>query len=169
MHRYAVGEPFNPDTPQRRYDEGFRFTYDADGIMLVGFMERPTSAEIRDFKSGVAQFALVEGKACAVLCFRFGTQPWSDAPWEAWRLQADGDELPEESANLFTVVLADAGTGVVKVLRSIGWKQDFAATVHRVCSRLVDEQASPEAATSELNNLFVLPTAQLLQQAIARG
>lgn len=167
MQRFAVGEPYNPDTPRRRYNDGYHFTYSDTGIFLTGFMARPTSAEIKDIKSGVAQFALVEGKACAVLCARFGTLPWVDAPWEAWRLP-EGSRLPDKDANLITVILVDGDTGIVKVVRSLGWKHDFAAAVHRVFSRLVAEQASPETATLELNRLYDLPTDLLVKQAVAR-
>ncbi|MBO2461563.1 hypothetical protein [Actinomadura violacea] len=167
MQRYAVGEPYDPKNPRRRYDDGFHFSFSDTGIMLVGFMAGPKPAEIQDFKSGVAQFALVDGESCAVLCFRFGTQPWSDAPWEAWRLPA-GYRLPEQGANLITIVLVDGDTGIVKVVRTIGWKPDFAAAAHRVFSRLVAGPASPEAATADLNRLFALPTAELVKQAVAR-
>jgi len=168
MHRYEVGKPHNPDQPNRTYPEGFHLNYMDGDISVIAYMDQPTAGEIRDFKSGVPQFALVEGKSCLVLCIRMGTQPWSDAPWEAWRQQT-GRGLPEPGANLLTVLLCDARGGIVRNIRVIGLNTDFAQALHRVVARLTAEGAAPETASAELKGFMASTPTELVARAQHRA
>lgn len=155
LHRYAVGEPYGgtprawPETPHLRLTPA--------GCELLLFLGAPTSAEVRDVKSGVDQWAWTDADQVAVLCYRLGTMPWSDAPYEAGREPEAERGAPAggpDDGILITVMLVDAHDGTIRAIRATTWPAAFAEKIRETIRRQLDVPPEPEAAGAALNNLY---------------
>src|ERR1039457_3759667 len=83
MHVLEVGQPYNPG--RTRWPETPHLRLTPGGCELVLFLGHPSAAEVRDVRTGIAQFTWTDGGPVSVLCVRFGTLPWMDTPHEPWR------------------------------------------------------------------------------------
>jgi hypothetical protein len=155
LHRYAVGEPYGgkpktwPETPHLRLSPA--------GCELVLFYGAPTRDEVRDVKSGVVQWAWVESERVAVMCFRIGTMPWSDAPFEVHRVPEDERGIPAggpDDGLLVTVMLVDATDATIRVIRVVTWPAAFAEKVRDTVRRHLDAPPVPTAAAAALEALY---------------
>jgi hypothetical protein len=128
MHQYQVDQLYHPD--RRSWPEGAVYQYRGGGHELLLFLESPTAAEIEDVRRGPVEFALLVVPPTIVFCYRFAGIPWSDSPYTIHlvpveeRLGVD-DPVLEESRALLTVILVDAGDGVIRALRVISFSADF--------------------------------------------
>lgn len=139
MHDYRVGQPYSPT--RRGWPEIAQYNYRQGGHELVLFFRSPTSREIRAVRQGAAEFALYHHEDLVVLLYRFGPPgegvPWSDAPYtwhlvppEQRTLPPAGDELGPEARALLSVILVDAGTGIVRALRQVSLSPEFTRALH---------------------------------------
>jgi hypothetical protein len=157
MHRLAVGQPYSPTG--RTYPDGtMRWSFTPSGVELLLAFSHPTSKEIQDVRTGAAQFALLAGDHVLLMAHRFGTMPWSDAPWEVAAQRAEGREpgladVPEGQSLLVQVVLVDADTGLVRVLRSTTWSREFVEAVRAAIERQLT-MASADRAQVEIQALY---------------
>lgn len=149
LHRYEVGKPYSPSRSQ--WPEMGEYNYRDGGHELRLFLASPSPQEIKEIGTGRAEFALLGGEVAPdvlFLLYRFGSMAWSDAPY-SWHLveqQLPGQELPppldapDDSAYraLLSVILVDAGTGVIRALRAISFSLEFTRALHRA----VREQAA---------------------------
>lgn len=171
MHKYEVGQPYNPGHTSWPEQPELRIT--AHGIELLLFYKTPTAKEIRDVRSAPATFAWVPGDRVALLCYRFGPGQWSDAPFEAHR-QNDGDRgwlgtFDPASHRLVTVMLVDAATGVIKAIRVVTWTPEFAAAVRDSLVHQLAASYDETAAGRELASVYTQNTSNQLatQEAVA--
>lgn len=171
MHLYQVGALYHPG--RTRWPEGPHLRLAPNGCELVLFYANPTAAEVRDVKSGVPSFALTVRPHVAVLAYRFGTQPWSDAPFEAHR-QPEGQRgrlagaVGSGDALLLHLLLVDAATGVIKTQRALSWPASFADAMRAM---VADQLAAPYDAASagrELGEVYRLDSQALIDSAAAR-
>ena len=145
MYRYVVGQPYIPG--RTSYPEAIQYNY-RGGHELLAWLQSPTAREVRDWRQGVAQFALYVEQPVIVLLHRFGDQPWSDSPFAWHRVPEDERHLPptgqememREPRALLQVTLVDADTGIVRVLRAVSWSPAFTAAVHLA---IHDQAAAP--------------------------
>jgi hypothetical protein len=134
MHSYQIGEPYHPD--RTRWPEASQFSYRQGGYELVLFMSQPTATEITSVgrAGSAAEFALVSRDDLVVLVYRFGSLPWSDAPYSWHLVPEDQRALPApvgvaEPHDLLQVILVDASTGIVRGLRVLAWPTSFSAAM----------------------------------------
>jgi hypothetical protein len=166
VHKLEVGQPYHP--ARTRWPQGTHLRINRNGIDLVLFMDRPKASEVRACKQGPVQWAWVSGEHASVLCYRFGTEPWGDSPYQAHREpQADRGTPP---GNAVQIILVDASSGIVRALRLVGWSQEF---LDAVLANVADQLARPadeRAAEAELNRFYAHDSAVLARDhATARS
>lgn len=169
MHVLAVGGLYNPG--RRRWPEGPHLRLTPAGCELALFYDRPPSAEVRDVRTGVAQFAWLDAGPVSVLAYRFGMQPWADAPYEPWKEPEADRGVPAGAAGnslALQVVLVDASTGIVKALRLLTWEPGFAQAVRDTLSRQLAAPPDDAAADRKLGELYRRDSAALAEQAAVR-
>jgi hypothetical protein len=137
MPALEIGKPF-PGLSFPTADAG-EYLYTGAGHELRIFWSRPSAREIESVRKGVAEFGLLYEEGLICLAYRFGgsSKPVSEAMY-SWHLVPVGkrqippgeDEGPSESRALLTVVLIDAATGIVRVLRAVTFSPEFTHELH---------------------------------------
>lgn len=128
MYSYEVGQLYHPD--RTTWGETPQYNYRGGGHELVLFYGSPTSREIRDVRRGLAQFAFAVEEGVIFFLYRFGEQPWSDAPYsihlvpEAERT-VPPPEATSETRALLNVHLVDADTGLIRANRTLSLSPEF--------------------------------------------
>lgn len=158
MHRLAVGERYNA-TLATIPDGTANWRFTTTGVELLLGLSRPSSTEIRDVKTGLAQFALLSADHVLMMAHRFGTMPWSDAPWEASRQRLAGEEpgLIEVTASqhlMIQVVLVDADSGVVRAVRHVSWNHAFVEAVRAAIQRQLAVTGDPSRAQAQIQSWY---------------
>jgi hypothetical protein len=134
FYRYAVGEPYDPKIKSWPPDVSvFQFT--TGGMGLAGFLSNPTPNEIRDWKTGRAQFALFAEADVIMILYKIGASPWSDAPWTAHLVppddRPDTGPLPtKETRHLLQLTLVNSDDGIIKVFRATSLSPDFSRALN---------------------------------------
>lgn len=140
MHAYRVGHRYHPDV--RRWPEIGQLRITPDGVELALFMARITPQEIADIRTGVAEFAWVDGEHVAVLGYRFGGEGrgWSDNPYHPGRDRHAGLPAGAGEADkhlVVSVVLVDADTGLIVAMRQTTWPPGFVRRVAETVNRML--------------------------------
>lgn len=119
MHVLRVGHLYDPE--RASWPEGTQYAFRGGAHELLLFFRGPTAAEVEAVRRGRARFALYAQGDLLVLCSKFGDQPWADAPF-SWHLLPEGEregppELTGDERIALQIILVDAATGIVHVLR----------------------------------------------------
>lgn len=145
MHHIEVGKVFgSPPWPEgSEYNWHGRAGEPGGAHDLMLRFTRPSSSEVGAVRTGEAEFALVELPPAVFLLYRFGIGvPWSDCPY-SYHLLPAGSRVPppaegsEEQRALLTVLLLDAPTGVVKVIRAVTLSPEFTLKLHDAIRRQI--------------------------------
>lgn len=180
MHEYRVGAPYHPD--RAAWPEIAQYNHRGGGHELVLFLADPTADETEAAARGTAEFALFAEADLLLLLYRFGRPgrgiPWSDAPY-SWHMAGSERALPPptglaEPHALLTVMLVDAGTGIIRALRVVTLPPALTTALHLA---IRDQAARPwpggdayDAALADLYRRY--PTTESLlrvSRARARG
>ena len=144
LHVLEVGKLFIPG--QTHYREASILEHTESGPMLILAINRPTIKEIRAVKNGKIELALYEREPVLWLLFKIqGFGPWSDAPFSIRLYDGRGrkfdwsEEIDEGMGLGLQIILIDAGTGIVKVLRYVAtptrFSREFRAAILRQLER----------------------------------
>jgi hypothetical protein len=161
MHRIQVGLPYHPDV--RRWSEGAEYNWRGGGHELVLRLSRPTAVEVAAVQRAPLDLALWTGDDVLVLLYRFGAGgsgiPWSDAPYSIHRVpeaeRVPPPELEPGQMPLMTVVLLDADTGIVRVVRAVSLPHGFGAALHAAIRAQLERPYPGDAAyEAEIAQLF---------------
>jgi hypothetical protein len=173
MHVLQVGKPYIADRGQ--WPEAVEYNYRGGEHDLRMFFRAPGQQEVEAVRKGRCDFAVaVEGPVIFLLyCFRPAAD-WSDAPY-SWHLLPETEQaLPDvegpETRALLQVVLTDAQTGLVRVLRAVTFSPSFTRALHRAIRQ---QAASPwpgraayDAALRDLYRRYAT-SEDLLRRAVA--
>ena len=144
MHAYRVGELYSPG--HTAWPEGVDYNYRSGGHELRLFYHDPTPKEIEYIRVGAAQFAVVADKDLLFLCYKFGDGPWSDAGFsphflpEAERGTPPATPATPKTRALLSILLIDAATGILRVVRTVTFSPAFTHTLHQL---LIAQAARP--------------------------
>lgn len=111
--------------------EGGHYSYNAAGHMLQLHLPGATDTEVRDVRAGRAEFALAVEGPVIFLLFRFGRQPWSEAPFSVhlvpkkWRRTTLRTADTGERRNMLRILLIDTRSGILKAIRVCGLSAHF--------------------------------------------
>ena len=165
MYRYQVGQLYNPRIT--RWPETPHLLLDAQaGPELTLFYGSPTAREVEQVRTGRIRFAWIDSDHTAIIAFRIGDLPWSDAPYHPHREKADGRDpgVPgtDDESVLCFVVLVDADTGIIAAMRMVSWPAEFAGAVRRSVQRLMAAPYSKAATDATLKALYDRYTSEQL-------
>lgn len=132
----AVGKLYKPG--QTSWPVCVDYNYTTNGHELRLFWNQMAKQEIMEVKKGRAEFALFIDQRVMWLCFKFGTMPWSDQPFNIQLVPQDIRALPQElEANQrasLVILLVDADTGILKAIRSLTFSPAFSVALHKAIS-----------------------------------
>ena len=137
LRHFEVGKLFEPGVTS--YPEGVKFDFIEGGPVLLLFFAGPTEEEVEavrggGFKIGFLESGIIEDNRhkgiIIFLLFRFGRLPWMDAPFSIHLAQRKTPAEVEDGLGYgLQVLLIDAATGVLKVIRLVGlgteWSRNF--------------------------------------------
>lgn len=182
-HILQVGKLYHPD--RVRWPERADFNVRSGAPELRLFVAAPTANETQAVSRGVASFALFVEQPVILFCYQFAVTgqapafPWSDAPFSIHLLSAafpdEGTppELPQpfEERSLLQVLLVEAGSGILKVIRALTLPPDFSAELAvavREQSELTWNEAQFDSALKSIYSRY--PSSQsLIGAARIRG
>lgn len=152
--------------------EGVRFNIDESGSVLYLNYDLPTAGEIDDIQSGDLEYKLFYYREVAWLLFRFGSQPWIDAPYSI-HLSSAGTDLPEIDEGLgltCTIILINNRNGEIKSLRFISFDTKFSKALKECIEDQKEKEFSRSDYDANLNNtMMAYTTNQLVKMAKVRG
>jgi hypothetical protein len=154
-----VGELFAPG--RASYQEASWLDYTETGPMLLMAINRPTPKEIEAVKNGRIELALYEKEPVLWFLYKIrGFGPWSDCPFSIRLYDGKGRSLDwseeiEEGAGLgLQIILIDAGTGIVKVLRLTGLPTKFSRELRAMILRQLERPFDAESYHREINRVY---------------
>lgn len=166
MTAYSVGSLYHPG--RTSWPEGPHYNYRSGAHELLLFYARPSKAEIDDIRKGPCEFAVVERGSAVALCYRFGGQPWSDAPY-SWHLVPEGQrdlpsaDLEADKRAVLSVLLVDASTGILRAIRQVTWSPEFTRAMHAAIRRQAEAPWSEMTYHRDVEALYsICPTSQAL-------
>ena len=171
MSIYEVGKPYSPT--KKHWPEGVDYNFRAGRHELRLFMRTPNRQELTDTETGEARFALTVEKDIIYFCYRFGLGDWGDCGFSIHLVPKDERILPEPPATeyeraLLSVLLIDAETGIVKVIRAVSLSPQFTRKLHQA---IRDQASRPFPADYDRQGEEVYrryTSAQLVERAIIR-
>lgn len=164
----AVGQPYGRwPSPGR---DGAVLTLEPGWMELTMFMSRPRPEEIAAVRAGRAEFAWVTCPHAGMLCFRLGTLPWWDAPYEAHKAGTPGwaEAVVPGMHHLLAITLVDADDGITRALRPVTWPPHFTGAVRDAVAGHLAAPRDDSAARAELTALWDSGTSeQVMRRAQA--
>lgn len=124
LHAYEVGALYSPG--RTSWPEAGEYNYRGGAHELRLFYANLKEPEIKAITRRPCEFGAVAVGPVLFFLYKFGTNPWSDAPY-SWHLvrAARPDEateppaLEENERVLLNIVLVEATTGVIAGLRTV--------------------------------------------------
>lgn len=140
MELYTVGKPY----PGGLLPPSNNYNYRQGQHELIVSMPDLADSEISDFRSGEARFALTVLDSVIFLSYKFGDQPWSDAPFN-WHLvptemRSEPPVTTGDTRAILFIILIDAKNGIVQALREITFSPRFTRLLH---ANIVEQIKSP--------------------------
>lgn len=164
-----VGKPYPSPIPWR--DGTCEIRIDEKGVDFVLAIASPKTHEVKAFRQGNAEFALVPGKHHLMWVYKFTDPrdsnpkhglPWSDQPWEYHRQSKPAPAAPAGRGGSFQLqlILVDAATNVIKALRLIGPSVEFADALRDAVEAQAAVPYDPAAAAREIQSVYARYTSQ---------
>jgi hypothetical protein len=124
LYKYEVGELYKEGVTSYPND-GCVFDFTKTGCILTIFMKSPNETEINDIRTGAVKAAIFTYENVIMLLFKFGSQPWYDAPFTVHKtspgtFSSEEKEFEPGVGFSLMVILVDGDTGRIAVLRLIG-------------------------------------------------
>lgn len=171
MKALIVGEPLEEN--KRKYAEGLIFDTGKSGAKLLIFFNSPTSKEIDSVKNADIELRLCVLNDIIFILSKVGTNPWMDSPYSVHLAKYKLEDLPEteqlNSGYGLPIILIDANTGIVKVIRYIGLSTEFSQKLNQEINKQYSLPFSEGKYHMSLNRIFNnYNTKDLLKYSIAR-
>lgn len=167
----SVGGKFPIDTSGSPVSIAFR----DNQAMLILKLGGLKSREIRDVKSGLAQFAIYTQQDMMFFCFRFGIMPWMDCPYTI-HLEKGGSydfdsEVKDGQGYALQIYLVEAETDTIKVIRLIGLPTEMSRRIREI---VLAQKQTRKLAKFECDMLVasiynMLPTTAMVDIAKSKG
>ena len=172
MHTLEVGKLYIPG--RTRWPEAVEYNWYDGGHELRMFYARPSVREIAAVRKGRAEFGLFRTVRAVFLLARFGDMNWMDAPYSYHLLPADrrpdlNVELDPETRFLCQILLIDASTGILHVLRGVTFSPEFSRELLDAVRAQAQAGFSTRNYDEEINRVYASNTTdQLVRSAWIR-
>ena len=122
-----------------RHPEGCHVGFDAGGISVVTFFNRPTDDEVSQFSEGSAiQLAVSHMRGVLLMLIKPGTLSWMDAPYNPLVGEAPPlPDIPDGQGLSCVLYLVDGISGTIRHMRLIGLPTKFSQVFVDVCRDMV--------------------------------
>jgi len=145
MQQLRVGMPYDPARSCWPEAADYNFRHGQHELRL--FMALPTAAEVAAIRSGPVEFGMFVEPEGLFVVTRFGRSLSFDTSYQ-WHRVDPADRAPPPATEetlpglraLLTIILVDAATGLVRVLRAVTYSPEFTRAIHRA---IADQAASP--------------------------
>jgi hypothetical protein len=165
----SVGQLYHPE--RTRWLEGVEYSYDRNGHTLLLIWSGLDHQVVEAVRKGRVDLALWARGGVVILLYRIeGACDWSDAPYSWHIVPPERRQLPPmpaaEERALLSVILVDADTGLVRVLRAVTMATTFTRRLHGEIAAQASAQWDAAAYDEELRLLYAShSTAALLATA----
>lgn len=135
MQIVALGKPLFEG--RNELPEAIEYNYQAGDHTLLLSMKNLHPSEIKAVREEPAEFGLYCEDGIIFLLYRFGEiLPWSDSAFSWWNVAEEDRRIPEQRKHpaeriLLKIILVEAATGVVKVIRVTTFSPEFTEKLHR--------------------------------------
>jgi hypothetical protein len=170
MYEVKVGKLFKAGVTH--YEEMPEYNYRSGVHQLLIAMQHLRPEEIEAVRSARASFAFTVIKDVLVFQYRFGSVlSWSDAAYTWHKVSVAEQQLPPEVAGeqraMLEIVLIEATTGIVKVIRAVSFSPTFTRRLHQAIRQQAVRPFSPDY-DSQVRQIFAaFSSSQLRHKAIA--
>lgn len=141
LHVYRVGELYAPT--RTRWPEAVDYNYrGGGGHELRLFWPRLSASNVQAVRTGSIELALYVEPPVIVLLYKIaGACDWSDQPFTIHLVPAAERQLPiAGSRALLTILLIDADTGILRVIRTITLAPALTTALH---TAIAEQAAAP--------------------------
>lgn len=153
MQSYEVGKLFEEGKTQ--YQEGIKFDFNQGGGTLYILYDRPKQKEVEEIRKGRLQMGILYKQDIIFLLFKFGNLNWMDAPYSYQLSEPHELSTPEDDTGYsMTVLLIDAATGILKVVRQIGWPTKMSRQFHDYVAQQRNRDFSNHLYNAKLNEIY---------------
>lgn len=157
MHAVEVGKPYLPG--RTSLAAGVKYNFRAGQHELLLSFHDPSPSKVEAVRSGEAEFALVLYRTVIFFLYRFGEAiRWSDAPYNWHRVPAKQRVIPQlplpASRALLTVILVDAGSNIVRALRTIAFSPEFSRALHAAIAEQAASDWSAESYDRDVHHAY---------------
>lgn len=170
LHVLELGRPYAEGVTS--YPKVAQYNFRGGGHELAMFFGSPTEEEVRAIRIGRAEFALLVESGVVVLLYRFeGNSEWSDCPYSYHLVPREQQQLPfelptPESRAMLLVLLVDAYTGLLHVIRECSLSPDFTRRLHEAIREQAAEGFSLDEHQHALAELYLkYPTSNAMADA----
>lgn len=169
VREVAVGSLYQAGA--RNFLEGAHVSITPGGVELAIFMDEPTVGEVQAIQGKSPAMYLVERPNTMLFLAQFGDL-WLDAPYSIHRIPAAFRGSPPAPLQgygwLLTVVVVDAGTGIVRAMRRLALSNRFSNAALRVLAEQANRPADLEHHVREVVALRATPLPELAATACSR-
>lgn len=172
LYPYRVGELYSPN--RTRWGEGTEYNWRANIHEIRMFFSQPLPSEVQAVKNGEATFGLVIKEDVILLVFKFGSLPFSDAPYTIHRVPEQERTLPPlltrpTERHLVTIFLVNADTGILLAIRQVSFSHDFTEALHQAIREQADRPFDQVKFDRQLRSLYSqYQSKDLMKLAIAK-
>lgn len=153
LQKLEVGKPYQEG--KISYREGLKFDFRQDGAGLYITFDTPTTKEIDSIRNGDIEISVYPKDELLFLLFKFGSLPWMDAPYSAHLSEPfTFEELTEGKGYSLFIVLIDAKTGIVKVIRQIGLSTKFSTQFQKLVEKQKEMPFDKQEYDRKINEVF---------------
>lgn len=141
MRKLEVGQPLEPGVAG--YDELPEYNYRSGQHRLILFLRNVTAQEIEAVRSASVKLAFTVINDVLIFQYRFGSViRWSDATYTWHKVPAEEQIRPPRLTGaqraLLEIILVEATTGVIEVLRLVSMSPTFSQRLHTAIERQAD-------------------------------
>jgi hypothetical protein len=145
MCALEVGQAYDPH--RRRWPEGADYKFRGGAHELCIFLDGASPTEVQAIESGPVEFGFFAEPLGLFLVARFGRSLLFDCSYHWHRVAAADRTLPPpvedvspELRALVSIILVEASTGLVLVLRTVTLSPEFTRSLHRA---IADQVGAP--------------------------
>jgi hypothetical protein len=163
-----VGRPFPNQSPLA---EGAHYAHSSEGQFLTLIYNQPSQEEIREVATSPCAFALCPYEEILFFLFKFGTAPWSDAPFTLHLVPSQRRYVPPGAGhNLLNVTLISQSDWIVRALRTVSLSAAFAEELGKTLREQSKSQWNESVYDGRLQVAYGTMTSEdLLQRATVRS
>jgi hypothetical protein len=154
-----VGKPLQPG--KTNYQEASWLDYTETGPILLIAINNSTAKETEAVRSGRIELALYEKGPVLWFLYKIrGFGPWSDCPFSIRLYDGMGrtfdwsEEIEDGMGIGLQIILIDASTGIVKVLRLVGLETRFSRTFRAMILRQTEQPFDKATYYQEIDNIY---------------